>query len=201
MYKVFFKDRVFLLSDDSSLLEKNDNSFVFSSEKELHDMILKFENNEKTKMIVVIHHDISELFISFSNAFVNIAAAGGLVTKDKSFLAIKRFGLWDLPKGHVEANEDIETAAVREVEEECGISNPEIVKELTPTFHTYQLGDKKILKKTYWYKMNYSGEENLTPQTEEDIEEAVWMKFSDKNSFKENTYDTLKDLLKEIKDN
>lgn len=201
MYKVFFKDRLFLLSDDSSLLEKNNNSFIFSSEKELHNMIWEFENNEKTKIIVVVHHDISELFMSFSNAFVNIAAAGGLVTKNKSFLAIKRFGVWDLPKGHVEPNEDIETAAVREVEEECGISNPEIEKELAPTFHTYKLGDKKILKKTYWYRMNYKGEENLTPQTEEDIEEAVWMKFADKNRFKSNTYDTLKDLLMEIKDN
>ncbi len=201
MYKVFFKDRVFLLSDDHSLLEKNSDSYLFSSEKKLHKLIRNFENDEKTEKVTVIHHDISVLFSCFSNAFVNITAAGGLVTKDKSFLAIKRFGLWDLPKGHVEPNEDIKTAAIREVEEECGISSPEIVKELEPTFHTYQLEEKKILKKTYWYKMTYEGHENLTPQKSEDILEAVWMDFSNKDNFKKNTYNTLKDLLNEIKEN
>lgn len=201
MYKVFFKDKVFLLSDDRSLLEKNTNSHVFSSEKDLHDMIEKFEECDNTEMVTVIHDNISELFSSFSNAFVNVPAAGGLVTKGNSFLTIKRFGLWDLPKGHVESGEDIKTAAIREVEEECGITNPEIVKELTPTFHTYQLGDKKILKKTYWYKMSYTGDENLVPQRSEDIDNAIWMDFSDKNIFSENTYNTLKDLLNEIKEN
>lgn len=201
MYKVFFKDRVFLLSDDASLLKKNDNSFLFSSEKELHSLIRKFESNESNKMITVVNNDINTLLEAFSNAFVNIAAAGGLVTKDKNFLAIKRFGLWDLPKGHVEENEDIAIAAIREVEEECGITSPEIVKELDPTFHTYILGDKKILKKTYWYKMSYKGNEIPYPQEEEGIEEAVWMDFSEKDNFKENTYETLKDLLQEISEN
>lgn len=201
MYKVFFKDRVFLLSDDVSLLEKSSNSFSFSSEKELHNLISEFENNEDNKMIIVVYKDINRLFTAFSSAFINIAAAGGLVTKDSSFLAIKRFGLWDLPKGHVEENEKIDIAAVREVEEECGISNPEIVKELEPTFHTYMLEGKKILKKTYWYKMSYQGDEIPYPQEEEGIEEAKWMHFSEKSSFKENTYETLKDLLDEISEN
>ncbi len=198
MYKVFFKDRVFLLSDDVSLLDKNDNSFLFVSESELHYLIRKFESSENIKTTTVVYNDLNTLFNAFSSAFVNISAAGGLVIKGKYFLAIKRFGIWDLPKGHIEENENIKIAAIREVEEECGITKPEIVQKLKSTFHTYTLEETKILKKTYWYKMVYRGDEVPFPQKEEDIEEAIWIHFSEKHNFIANTYETIKDLLNEI---
>ena len=34
---------------------------------------------------------------------------------------IQRLGDWDLPKGKVEKREGVEAAAVREVQEECGL--------------------------------------------------------------------------------
>ena len=48
--------------------------------------------------------------------FTYIRAAGGLVFNDANeLLMIVRRGKWDLPKGKVEAGEDVVTAALREV--------------------------------------------------------------------------------------
>ena len=52
-------------------------------------------------------------------------------------LAGERLGVWDLPKGKVEKSEDIEQAAVREVQEECGLVDVRLVAPLTSTWHTY----------------------------------------------------------------
>ena len=35
---------------------------------------------------------------------------------------------------------------------------------------------KRILKQTFWYEMFYNLNEELVPQTEEDIEKALWIK-------------------------
>lgn len=57
-----------------------------------------------------------------------ILAAGGLVknTEDQ-WLLIFRLGKWDLPKGKLENGETPEAAALREVEEECGIKNCQLL--------------------------------------------------------------------------
>src|SRR6266581_8238617 len=69
---------------------------------------------------------------------VNEFSAGGLVVdlagdvpRGALIGRTDRLGrlLWSLPKGHIEAGETAEQAAVREVEEETGISG-EIVAEL-----------------------------------------------------------------------
>ena len=43
---------------------------------------------------------------------------------------------------------------LREVEEECGISQLTIVKELAVTYHTYRQAEENVLKITYWFLMN-----------------------------------------------
>ena len=98
---------------------------------------------------------------------------------DNRMLAILRLGKWDLPKGHVEYNETIKSAAIREVEEECGISNPEIEEELVSTYHTYWIKKRWMLKRTYWFRMKYKGKETLVAQTDEDIEKAMWLSKND----------------------
>ena len=42
----------------------------------------------------------------------------------------QRAGTWSLPKGHVEAGEGVLEAARREIEEECGLADLELVREL-----------------------------------------------------------------------
>jgi bis(5'-nucleosidyl)-tetraphosphatase len=58
-----------------------------------------------------------------------VEAAGLLlITRDlpQKFLLLQHPRRWDLPKGHIEAGEDILTAALRETEEETGIPTTSI---------------------------------------------------------------------------
>ncbi|MBP6811204.1 MAG: hypothetical protein KA138_06780, partial [Saprospiraceae bacterium] len=45
---------------------------------------------------------------------------------------------------------------------------------LAHTYHTYEEKGKRILKKTWWYRMQTT-DTQLVPQTEEDIEEIRWV--------------------------
>jgi len=111
----------------------------------------------------------------FSCDFTLIHAAGGIVSDGNGdILMIHRLGCWDFPKGKVEAGEDWPTAALREVEEETGLRNITLAEPLQNTYHTYQLRGIPILKITHWYAMN-APQQSLTPQTEEDINQAVWV--------------------------
>ncbi|MDB4195885.1 NUDIX domain-containing protein, partial [Flavobacteriales bacterium] len=56
-----------------------------------------------------------------------VEAGGGLVVNEKDeVLFIFRKGKWDIPKGKLEKREKIKHGAIREVEEECGITDPKI---------------------------------------------------------------------------
>lgn len=196
MYKVFFKDRIISLCNDSNLLNNNEYTFVFTTVEDLKQIINNFIRDNKNYAIT--HNDTEELWHCFKQCAEVREAAGGLVIKDDSFLAIKRWGIWDLPKGHIEKGESIETAAVREVEEETGITEPSIIEDIPNTYHLYLFDNKLVLKISHWLKMSYSKDENLIPQIEEDITDAVWMPIKDKNTFIENTYPTLYTIINMI---
>ncbi len=134
---------------------------------------------------------------NFVSRYTLVEAAGGLVHNDKmEFLMIFRRGKWDLPKGKIDYDESPEEAAVREVEEECGIEGLEIVKELPRTYHTFPQNKKRILKKTHWYLMVCDQGSPLIPQEEEDIDKVEWM---NENSIRkivfDNTYFSIKNFL------
>lgn len=87
---------------------------------------------------------------------------------------IKRKGFWDLPKGKIELRENDEEAALREVEEETGLNGMAIAHHLVDTFHTYELKEKMVLKRSAWFLMKCEGAPELTPQVEEEIERVEW---------------------------
>ena len=128
-----------------------------------------------------------------------IESAGGLVfNKDGDILMIFRNGKWDLPKGKLEIGESVEECAIREVEEECGIYGLDITEKLLETYHTYNLSGKKILKRTYWYKMRTNFDGELIPQIEEGITKVSWVS-KDKISEKlTNSYGNISDILNRI---
>ena len=83
-----------------------------------------------------------------------------------------------------EKNEELKVAAVREIEEECGITNPIITKKLLKTFHTYSAKGKQYFKTTHWYLLTYHGDEKLVPQEEEGITDVCWV---DTNAMNDQT--------------
>ena len=116
-------------------------------------------------------------FKSLEKAFKTVKAGGGLVKNSKGeFLLIFRRGKWDLPKGKLDAGETIEVCALREVQEETGVSDLKIVKKLPKTYHLFVNSNNEIiLKKCYWFEMETTDERPLKPQLEEEILEAVWL--------------------------
>ena len=117
---------------------------------------------------------------------------------ENKILFIKRKSVWDLPKGKLEKGEEIEECAIREVEEECGISNVKLIKDLIKTYHTYDLKGQMILKETVWYEMFYDGNEKLIPQIKEEISEAHWFNHNMFREIRENTYGSIIDILDAI---
>lgn len=132
----------------------------------------------------------------FQENFKFVQAAGGVVLDEKDrLLAIRRLGKWDLPKGKVEKGEDLESAALREVQEECGIKDLSLLSFHSDTWHTYQHKGKHCLKHTAWYLMRSSSRETLVPQHEEDIEEVRWVPREEADSIMADTYPSLLSIL------
>src|SRR5690606_29715838 len=99
-----------------------------------------------------------------------IKAAGGLVKNgDGDYLFIFRLGKWDLPKGKLDTGESMKKAAVREVEEECGIQVNYLGQKLVTSYHMYPLKGELVLKKTNWYEMGVNKVPKLKPQPEKDM--------------------------------
>ena len=139
---------------------------------------------------------ITENWESFCANYVLIEAAGGLVYNDKNqLLMIFRNGRWDLPKGKLEVGENIEECAIREVEEECEVSGLTITQQLQETYHTYEINEQKILKRTYWFEMKTNFKGDLMPQTEEGITKVVWVNHEDIAEKLENSYGNIIELF------
>jgi len=138
----------------------------------------------------------SEKMFDFFQNFKFIEAAGGIVQNDNQFLFIKRNGCWDIPKGKIEKNESPESAAIREIKEECGlIGELAIRRKLNDTFHTYEFKNKSVLKKTHWYILDFTGDLSTKPQLEEGISEVTWMTKDKFQFIKSHTYSSVIDVL------
>jgi 8-oxo-dGTP pyrophosphatase MutT (NUDIX family) len=204
MYKIFFGKRYLsLLKPDNLNLDKNDQStFLCKNSKSFELAYNLFHLNNKLPFINLINPRPEKLFNNLAKKFVVIKAAGGLVEKaDKQILLMKRNEVWDLPKGKIEKKEKKRTAAIREVTEECGLSNLSIISKIGKTYHTYLFDNQPILKVTHWYKMIYSGNENPVPQIEEGISEIKWVEKSGLNYYIELCHPNLVSILESSKPN
>ena len=125
-----------------------------------------------------------------------IEAAGGLVkNENKEYLFIYRNDKWDIPKGKVERDERIKEAAVREVEEECGIKVSELGDKICKTYHAYIYKGDVVLKKTHWFKMKCKDQGKLKPQKEEGITDVRWFIKGHVESIVDNTFPSIIDVL------
>jgi len=198
MYQIYINNRVISLSDDLKKysVQKYRLFYKYNDASGLSESVISFINSDKTPSLFVYHTNMLELWAEFRKIFRVIEAAGGLVwNKAGRFLAIKRFGIWDLPKGKKNKGESTELCALREVSEECGISEPELKNLLGITYHMYFLKSKLVLKETSWFEMFHSGLDQLIPQIEEDITEARWFNPDEVSVITKNTYPSIIDIL------
>lgn len=143
--------------------------------------------------------DVVQSWAFFEEQFMPIAAAGGVVLNSRNeVLFIYRLDKWDLPKGKIEAGEARDTAALREVEEECSISSLQLGPLLLSTYHTYVLNGEPVLKSTAWYLMQYDGDSTPRPQLEEGITDVQWMPRDRWDMVRANTYPSVMDVLEAL---
>jgi 8-oxo-dGTP pyrophosphatase MutT (NUDIX family) len=199
MYKVFFNERIVLLTDDfiRNFQLRHGLFYKYRNVEDLKELLEFYWKLKGIDTLFIYHHDIEALRERFKSCFQQVYAAGGLVRDNEGrYLIMKRRGKWDLPKGKVNRNETFEQAAVREVTEECGLHGLEITGPLLSTYHSYYLDDHVILKRTCWYDMLYKGHEEPVPEYEEDITDIIWMSVEDVRKITGNTYLAVIDVLK-----
>lgn len=197
MYKVFVNEKKLLLSKHPEELEKKISYENFST----LEMALDLLENTSVKELNVFGENIDEIWKEFQRLFRIIEAAGGIVSDPNGeILFIKRLGKWDLPKGKMEKGESREESAIREIEEETGLKDVELVVFINTTFHIYiERNGEKILKCTHWFEMNFSGEDTSTPQIEEGITEVAWKNTSQiENEVFPSTFKNIKLIIKEF---
>ena len=172
MYKVFVNEKKLTISKYPEDMEKKLRFEGFATLEIAVDLL----QNTSCPELNVYGENIEEIWEDFTHIFKVIEAAGGVVSnKNNEILFIHRIGRWDLPKGKIEKGESLEQAALREIEEETGLSELILEEFLNNTFHIYtERNGDKILKTTYWFRMKYVGNETPKPQIEEGISEVSW---------------------------
>ena len=166
---IYFLDKLIRISP---LEDENPNGTYKEEIENIHKGIL---NDSLEGDCTITGESVRKIFSTFKKRFKYVRAAGGIVknSKDK-YLLIKRFGVWDLPKGKIDKGELAGNAAIREVCEETGVCGIKLGKELPSTYHIYFTKNNLCLKRTYWFEMSTTKKEKLVPQKKEDITKAKW---------------------------
>src|SRR5690606_5658315 len=153
----------------------------------------------KNTTYLYIHPDAESTFRSILQKHTIIKAAGGVVKNgDGKYLFIHRLGKWDLPKGKVEDNEKMREAAVREVEEECGIQIHYLGPKLETTDHKYHVRGRYVVKQGGGYEMGVNKSPTVGREREEDITGARWLVKEDCVMVAENAFPLVARILKRL---
>jgi hypothetical protein len=174
----------------------NDYFSPYMGKKKLIRQYLDLLNkNKAVRMVVLYAVDLQQLWLDFQSCFTILEAAGGFVTNvSGDLLVFFRRGSWDMPKGKIDPGETPEQAAVREVQEETGLQTVALGDFICHTYHTYEHKGDKILKKTWWYRMQTT-ETAVTPQTTEDIEVIEWVHPKAWMATNPELYGSIKDVI------
>ncbi len=181
MHRIYFENRCIIICgpDEQALSDPNSVEFHFGGTISIHSLVAMFEASESLSRIYIPTDNTGWMYRKVCAEFREVDAAGGLVSNRRGdYLLIRRYGLWDLPKGH------------RELE----LRDPICV-----TDHCYLRGGIWHLKHTWWYNMLYTDPVDLTPQREEDITKAAWVARSSLPSFLKNTYPSIVEVFREAK--
>lgn len=200
MYKIFYEQRALIFPN---IEEKNLLLDVTSAQLETYE-VEKIHNFLRQWLVMPLEEDVvidkvsaEVLSAALLRTFCLTPAAGGVVLADGQFAAIERHGIPDLPKGHLEEDEDAAHAALREVEEETGLSGLRVIRQLPTSWHCYLYENEWRLKPTYWYSMSTDNPDHTVPQTDEDITEVTFLSEYDLEWFLKNTYRSIAETLGE----
>ncbi|MCB0444622.1 MAG: NUDIX domain-containing protein [Gelidibacter sp.] len=193
MYQVFVNDKPIILTTEVAK-ETNFKNYLLNKVK--LGKVIKELNNTSIEAVRLIGKNEEKLLKKFLKKMPNVIAGGGKVINSKNeILFIYRNDKWDLPKGKIEPKETIEETALREVEEETGVTDLKITKPLETTYHIFKRNGKYKIKITYWFEMSSNYDGKLEPQENEGITKVEWL-----DSFKiaeamQNSYANIKVLV------
>lgn len=202
MHKIYFEKRSIVICrpEEEALADPNGVEFHLGDKLDIHALVGMFEASATLSRIYIPTDDTDRTYRRICAEFKEVNAAGGLVSNRRGdYLLIRRDGLWDLPKGHQEAGEDIRVTALREVQEETGVDQLKLRDLICITDHCYRRNDIWHLKHTWWYDMLYTDPVDLTPQREEDITTAAWVAKSSLPPYLKNTYPSIAEVFREAK--
>ena len=194
MYKVFFNRKpIFLIT---KIIKQDINNPMLHLRYSSSENIIKALKSKKVKSLFLYHSNQEKLWRNLLKKFPIVQAAGGLVINSRSeYLFIFRNNKWDLPKGGIEKKENIKDAALREVNEETGVEDIEIIKPLPMTYHFFKRNGVFKLKKTFWYLMKTEFDGKFKPQLLEGITKVEWKLKEELNEIFKNSYENIKTLF------
>jgi 8-oxo-dGTP pyrophosphatase MutT (NUDIX family) len=108
-----------------------------------------------------------------------VSCGGVVIHKGKILLLYKNYKQkyegWVLPKGTVEKAEDFKETAIREVNEEAGVS-ANIIKYIGKSQYSFVVSNETIIKDVHWYLMKANSYYSK-PQKEEYFVDAGYYKY------------------------
>ncbi|UUC44033.1 NUDIX hydrolase [Flavobacterium cerinum] len=193
MYKVFVNDKPLFLTN--KIVKETDFQLFLLESVDIKQVIVKMFQNKISKAFLY-YPDEKEIMKKLKAKIPVVKAGGGLVYNKKGeVLFIFRNGKWDLPKGGIEKREEIEETAIREVEEETGVTGLKIVQKLQKTYHVFKRNGRYKLKVTHWFEMKTNFEGITQGQIEEGIEKVAWLKPDEVKEALKNSYENIKLLF------
>jgi ADP-ribose pyrophosphatase YjhB (NUDIX family) len=193
MFKVFVNDKPIVLTTVVSK-ETDFKNYLLKTAK--IGKVIKELNKTSLKEIRLIGKNENKLLKKFLKKLPKVIAGGGKVYNDNGdILFIYRNNKWDLPKGKIDGKESIEAAALREVEEETGVNDLEIVKPLETTYHIFKRNGRHRIKITYWFEMKSTYAGDLVPEEIEGITHVEWLNTEQTQKALENSYANIKELM------
>ncbi|WP_417875543.1 NUDIX hydrolase [Winogradskyella sediminis] len=193
MYTIYVGDKPIILTTETQK-ETDFKSYLLKSVN--IGKVIKTLNNTDLKAVHLVHKNEEKLLSKFLKLLPNVVAGGGKAYNAKNeILFIYRNDKWDLPKGKAERKETIEETAIREVEEETGVTGLKIRKPLSTTYHIFKRHGKLKIKITYWFEMVTDFEGKLHPQENEGISRVEWLDEKASQKALENSYANIRILV------
>jgi len=200
--KIYINNKPLVLTNDAESYQSQHNiahGYLLLRGAFHRHFRLALKHLQKMRAVGAIIEDISPkaLIDGLHEFYKPMDAAGGVVVNENGdTLMIYRRGKWDLPKGKCEAEESISECAIREVMEETGLERIELGKKLGETFHIYEQGQSKIIKRTVWFAMKADSRQQLLPQKEENIMEVRWVSPDNIDVVAFKSYEAIREVLR-----